>query len=496
MRHLFVLLSILLLAAVFSSSVFADEGDIRVVDAKAESQFPDGIRFVVNAESAGLIDDVRVFFRKADQAGRSSYRSIDVEPGEFVSGETLLPASGGADFLPPGTKIAFSFELRDKAGGVLRTEEQEFIYEDNRFEWRTVSSGLITVHYYGEYVEERAKIILEAAKESMAKMVPVLGIAPTAPLRIVAYNNYRHMAAALPFRSQAVREDLQTQGMAFSDERVLLVHGFDPTVTGTVSHEFTHLLVHEAAGPAISQIPGWLNEGLAEYGNIDPTDDYDAALRYGVYTRRLRPLWYQGTFGGSPEDILIAYGQGRSVVNFLIARYGVGKVSELFEAVRHSLDIDTALQQVYGLDQYGLDSAWRTAIGLDPLPSPEELESRMQEASEGEEQPGAEASDSAEESGGETAAAEDEPGQSPADEDAAAEEPASEPEPTPDGTAGDEETPAPSTGCGAPVPDSQSRAAIGLGMLALVSAPVGLAALPWLRRRKDPSGPGPSGRGG
>ena len=53
--------------------------------------------------------------------------------------------------------------------------------------------------------------------------MPVLGIAPTEPLRIVAYNNYRHMSSALPFRSQAVQEQLQTQGMAFSDEQVLLV---------------------------------------------------------------------------------------------------------------------------------------------------------------------------------------------------------------------------------------------------------------------------------
>ena len=146
-------------------------------------------------------------------------------------------------------------------------------------------------------------------------MQSFLGIAPVEPLRIVSYNNYRHMSSALPFRSQAVSEGLKTQGMAFSDERVLLVHGFDETVTGTVSHEFTHLLVAEAAGTAISQVPSWLNEGLAEYGNIDPTDDYDAALRYGIFTRRIKPLWYLSSFGGTPEDIIIAYGQGLSLIH-------------------------------------------------------------------------------------------------------------------------------------------------------------------------------------
>ncbi len=491
MRYILLVFSTLLLAATLFSPVLADEGDIHVAVATAESQFPDGILFVVNADSPGLVDEVRVFFRKADQEGRSSYRSIDVEPGESVSGETLLPTSGGADFLPPGTKISYHFEVYDKAGAMVRTEEQVFIYEDNRFEWREVSDGLITVSYYGEYVEERARTILEAAKESMDKMVPVLGIAPTQPLRIVAYNNYRHMSAALPFRSQAVREDLQTQGMAFSDERVLLVHAFDQTVTGTTSHEFTHLLVHEAAGPAISQVPGWLNEGLAEYGNIDPTDDYDAALRYGIYTRRLRPLWYQGSFGGSPEDILIAYGQGRSVVNYLIARYGVDKIPELFRTVRQTLDIDAALLRTYGFDQYGLDSEWRTALGLEPLPSPEQLEEQLRGESEAEE-PVEEAGPVEETGTDEEEQAPTEPDQEsgPAAEgeepDSAAEDDVEE-EPTggPTQAEGQEEDVAaqPSTGCGAPVGDSQGRTAVGLGMLALVSAPMGLAALPWLRRR-------------
>ena len=222
--------------------------------------------------------------------------------------------------------------------------------------------------------------MLEAADAAMKRMAPVLGIQPTEPLRIVSYKNYRHMSAALPFRSQAVREHLQTQGMAFSDERVLLVHGFDATVGGTVSHEFTHLLISGAAGRASTQVPAWLNEGLAEYGNIDPTDDYDAALRYGIFTRRLKPLWYQDSFGGMPDDIIIAYGQARSVVQLLVGRYGPDKMAELMRVIQQTLDIDQALQLIYGFDQHGLDTEWRLAIGLDPLPSPAQLERQAPDA--------------------------------------------------------------------------------------------------------------------
>jgi len=474
LRTVVLVISLFLLAgSAFSTSTAAqaDEGTINVVEAKAESQFPDGIKFSVTANSVDEIDDIRVFFSKVDQRGRSAYRSVDFEPGDSVTGESVLPSGSGGDYFPPGTKIEYSFEVRDKAGAVVRTESKEFVYEDNRFDWDTVVDDLITVYYYGEYVEERAQVVLGAAKANLEKMLPVLGIAPTKPLRIVSYNNYRHMSLALPFRSQAVSEGLQTQGMAFGDERVLLVHGFDPTVTGTVSHEFTHLLVSEAAGPAISQVPSWLNEGLAEYGNIDPTDDYDAALRYGIFTRRIKPLWYLNVFGGTPEDIIIAYGQGRSVVQFMINSWGEERMSALFPVLRRTMDIDQALLEVYGLDQFGLDSAWREALGLEKLPSPDELENQIK--------------DEAAAAGNEATQTKDTSGDTPAAAEATAmPESTPESEAHPAGTTGDEDTDSAgdstSSGCSAP---GSANTPTGAGILLLLASPFGLMAFPRLRRR-------------
>ena len=43
--------------------VSADEGDIEVLEQKAESQFPEGILFTVTVRSSQEIDDIRVFFK-------------------------------------------------------------------------------------------------------------------------------------------------------------------------------------------------------------------------------------------------------------------------------------------------------------------------------------------------------------------------------------------------------------------------------------------------
>ena len=439
MRLIFILLALGLAATVLvpSAIILGDGGNIEVIDGGAESQFPDGVRFFVTARSSEEIEDIRVFFTVIGRSGPSAYRSLEFEPGTEVTGESLLRSSGGGAFIPPGTELEYSFEVTDKSGAVFRTPGQEFIYSDNRFDWQTVSSGLITVFYYGEYVEQRARTVLAAAEEAFDIMVPVLGIEPKEPLRIVSYNNYRHMSAALPFRAQAVREQLQTQGMAFTPERVLLVHGFDPTVKGTVSHEFVHLLVAEAAGPGYPRVPAWLNEGLAEYGNIDPTDDYASALRFGIYTRRIRPLWFQTGFSGTPDDIVIAYGQARSVVQYLIAVHGESSIAKLFIAIRDTLNIDDALEQVYGFDQHGLDSQWRMAVGMEPLPPPEELQRQME--------------------------------QSPP----AVPESAPAPAPTADASL-DEKEGQPSSGCNAPIPGQNGTAPIGLFSLLLLGSPLAL----------------------
>ena len=369
----------LLLAAglLFTTPLMAQSEEPMIVSDSVESNFPDGLIFGAVARGPDPIEHVRVLLRVPGSNTLTNGR-LDITPGTEVSGEYSLRTRAGGQYVPPGTPISYVYELRDTAGRIVRTPEKEVIYEDSRFQWLQVSKGLVTVYYYGgslaEFVKKRAEIVLDAAVETVDNMGPVLGIDPDIPIRVVSYNNYRDMSGALPFRSQAVREDLRTQGMAWPDERVVLVLGDETTVTGITSHELTHILVAEAAGRGYSRLPAWLNEGLAEFGNIDQDEGYTQALLHGIYTRRVKPLWYLTDFGGEPEDIVIAYGHSRSVVRYLIGIYGPDKIAELMQTLRSTLDLDQALEQVYGFDQHGLDTEWRLQIGLDPLPGPDALE--------------------------------------------------------------------------------------------------------------------------
>lgn len=378
MRLVLLLLALSLVSGGYflaGAAAHAQGEGIEVLSQRAESDFPNGVKFFIKARSPDEIEEIRVFFTKLGQTSRSGYRMVEFEPGKSISGESEILSGRSGEYIPPGTRIEYSFEIRDQAGRVHRTEEKEFIYLDNRFQWETVSDGLITVFYYGD-AKSRAQTMLKTAQETLQRMGPVLGIDPEDPLHIVTYTDYRDMADALPFRAEAVEEQLITQGIAFTEERVLLVHGFASTYVGTTSHEFTHLLVADAAGRAIGRVPSWLNEGLAEYGKVGDSDDYDRYLRNAIATGRVRPLWHLATFSGTPEEIIIAYGQGKSVVEYMLATYGPEKMADLIDALKMTFDIDEALEQVYGFDQYGLDSEWRISLGLEPLPPPEAPQSQ------------------------------------------------------------------------------------------------------------------------
>ena len=435
----------------------AGSHEILVTRHGAESQFPDGVRFFIQASSPDEIEDIRVFFKKIGQTSRSSYRALEFSQGREINGETLMRSGSGGEYIPPGTRIEYSFEIRDSSGREFRTEPQVFIYLDNRFEWGTVTDGLITVFYQGDSMASRAQIMLEIAGATLDRMRPVLGIDPKVPLHILTYANYQDMRIALPLRSRATATQLITQGMAFKEERVLLVLGADSSFEGTTSHEFTHLLVADATGRAVGRVPAWLNEGLAEYGNVENSDDYDRYLRRAIEEDKLRPLWHLGSFSGTPSEIILSYGQGKSVVEYLIATYGEAKMVELLGGIKRTFDIDKALEQAYGLDLYGLDSEWRQSLGVEPLPRPEPRQPRVRATVT--------------------------PMPTPTGTPVPTVEPKAMPDPTSDATPNiSGESPAAAPGCGAAT--QQAGMVADLAMLSLMGGPFGLLGLGVLRRRR------------
>ena len=382
-----------LLAAAFlllwtAAPVHADEhpGEetIKVVASSVISEFPEGIRFRVEATGENEITSIAVRLRIGQQTSGvydymceasegvsgADWRCNDLEIGKVVDVELFWRTFVSGKYIPPGTIIKYIFEIEDSEGTVLKTEQQDFIFYDARFTWDEVSDGPITVAYHGP-VKTRAGIVLDAIVETLGKMGPLLGGGVDEPIRVTMYNNVKEMLEALPPRSATISRELITEGQAFTDVGTLLVLGGGRLAKGTASHEVTHIIVHRAGDSIFRRVPPWLNEGLAEYGNIDPGFSYDIALDFAVATDRLLPIAYMNALPGTPEDVIIFYGQGRSMVQFMVSRFGVDKMADLMAEMKNGRRVEDAIRTVYGVDIVELDNMWRATIGASPYVPPE-----------------------------------------------------------------------------------------------------------------------------
>ena len=361
----------LLLAAATPAGVFAEGEDqnIRLVSADAVSEFPEGMRFSLAVEGDKEIEEISVRL-KVGQNENTVYEYFEFDQADLIESELLWRTGVRGKYIPPGTIITYYFEIIDVEGNEFSSEPAEFIYHDARFEWKEVIEGPVAVAYHGP-VQKRAEIILEAIIDTLDFMGPLLGADITIPIRVTMYNNVKEMLEALPPGSSTIRRELITEGQAFTDLGTLLVLGGGRGATGTASHELTHILNHRAGDSVGRSVPSWLDEGLAEFGNVAPGFSYDIALEFALGTDRLLPITSMPVLPGDPEDVIIFYGQARSIVEFMIVAYGPDAMRELLAVLREGANMDNAIQQTYGVSRLDLENQWREIIGAPEYEQPD-----------------------------------------------------------------------------------------------------------------------------
>ncbi len=364
--------------ALFAAGAQPVSADAEVVSSSVASEYPEGIRIKLEVRSDVEITEIELRARvgqrtvgQVDQLCKDTglsaedWRCEDLEPGASVKAELFWRTAYTAAYIPPGVIIQYSFAIKDADGGVFETETEEFIYLPTAFEWEEVTKGPVTVAFHGP-VRSRAETILDAILETIDKMEPAMGIEIVDPIRVTVFNNQVEMIEAQQRRSGATTRQTATLGQASTEEGVLIMIA-DRNSIGTASHEVMHILVHRAGDSPFRNVPAWLDEGLAEYGNIDVGYEYDLALEFAVETGILLPFMYMATPPSEPEQLIIFYGQGKSIARMMIGRWGEAKMAELLAHHKESGNIDKAIQDVYGLTLIELENMWRDLIDAEPF---------------------------------------------------------------------------------------------------------------------------------
>ena len=362
---------IILLALICSFAshglVSASSGDIEISSHGSVSEFPEGIRFSIEVYSEDIIEEIALRMRIGQQKS-GVYQYFEFEPEKKVVSELFWKTNTSSKYIPPGTILEYTLEVTDLAGNKKETETSQIVVYDSRFQWEEVEEEGINVAYHGP-VESRAVEILDAIIQTMDFMEPVLGQTDRKPIRVTMYNNVSEMLGGMPPGSSTIRRELITEGQAFTKIGTLLVLGGGRLSEGTASHEVTHILVERAAGSIYGNIPSWLNEGLAEFGNLSPSFSYDVAVDFAVHSGRLLPITSMPAMPGDPEDVIMYYGQSMSIVEYMVVRLGPRKMVHLLSRLKSGENIDDAILAAYGISKLELENSWRVYIGA-PLYEP------------------------------------------------------------------------------------------------------------------------------
>ncbi len=373
----FILISLLIALNQFAlpSALFAQGEEAHVISNVALVDFPESIIFRLELDPATQISEATLNYQLGLHSCLDAATQVPVE----ISGSTLewtwvMSRSGNP---PPGAQVEWYWMITDEAGNTITTPEKQLIIEDERFDWRTLESedpnSPIRLHWYeGDEVGPK---LLEAAESGLLRLQEETGIKLASDVEFFIYGNSADMREALLY----VQE--WAGGIAFTEYNIILI-GVPPSIvdtwgTSTVQHELAHLVIGQFARSCLGgDLPTWLSEGLAVYAEGDPTNQIIEDIESGIVDNAFQPVRsLNGAFPARDTAATSAYSQSYSLVAYLLETYGQEKMQELLLEMADASAYDEALEQVYGFNADGLETAWRSAIGaphrvIPPTPTP------------------------------------------------------------------------------------------------------------------------------
>jgi len=360
-----VLVALVVVAAVVLTGRAASAQEaIRLVgEPGEENHFPEGLVFTVEAESGAEIREIRLRYTFLPE-NRSSTATAEFQPGTRVRASYTL-RSGASLYIPPGKSIRYSWEIRDAAGNELVVPARETSFVDPRFTWQSAADGNVTVNYY-QGGQRDAEVMALIARETIDKASALMGITFDIPIKIWAYANRYDFQIALAHES--VTSNPGILGQAHEPDTFIMVVDrlSSPSALDTARHELTHLVTARAVskGPYQSLYPSWLNEGTSVYMQVSPNDvGYLDALDKAIKEDTVIPL-KSLTAGTRNRNVGLFYGEGYSVVKFLVDTYSAEKFAEMIAAFNRTGVLDDAFLEAFGADQTGIYQRWRESVGL------------------------------------------------------------------------------------------------------------------------------------
>jgi hypothetical protein len=364
-------LHVLLLLAALSIGVPTVEAQERGVHVDVHAAYDYGaeLRFEAAIDAPTAVRRAALFYRVLGEA------ETEVAYATLQSGDqahALVTIDLHDHPLPPFSTVLYWWHIEFVEGDPYEMVPASLEYIDNRFEWQSLGSDPIEVHWVeGDLTfGQRA---LNLATTSVTGIENDLGFPPPSQVSIFIYPTIEQLQAGLQIGGRT-----WVAGRAHPKLSVLLL-AHNPNTDAFIQlerdmpHELAHLMLYARMGNAYDNLPGWFNEGIAVLQEENPDAAYRIHLQEAASIDALMPL--ESLCSGFPfseSDALLAYGESASFVQYLRDIYGVGGFVQLLDAYQEGASCTGGVQRTYRRTLAQLESEWVQSISpsvspLDPL---------------------------------------------------------------------------------------------------------------------------------
>ncbi|MBN1152823.1 MAG: peptidase MA domain-containing protein [Dehalococcoidia bacterium] len=332
---------------------------LQVTDTGVIAQFPGSLQFTVSAESPNPVVDVRLLY----QIEKMNFATVTSEAWASFQPDTAVSTSWTWDMrlssLPPGARITYWWRARDASGAVVETSPATVLFDDDRYDWRSIKSDNVTLHwYYGD--DDFAGELMQVCETAIESLAQDVGARVDRRISVYLYKSSADLRQAMVYPQE------WTGGVAFTDYGIVAI-GIGPGDMEwgirALRHELAHLVVHTLTFSPYGGLPTWLDEGLAMHNEGEAADTFVTVLRQAVADDALISLRsLNGPFSSDTQKAYLSYAQSHSVVSYLLASYGAGPMGELLALLTEGETVDDALTLSYGMSLDGVEAEWKAAV--------------------------------------------------------------------------------------------------------------------------------------
>lgn len=365
------LLAFLLLLAGFAVLPVATHADDRIEVKKSEARvrFPMFVDFHLEGTSDIPLLGVSLEFSTPEARYADYTRSIRVldNPGDTFTADWTWQTQGNPS-LPPGALVRYQWVFATSSGRI-ESDAKEFRLDDDRFDFKRLNGKGVVLAYY-DRDETAAKQMVGYAETGLARLAAEMDLVPTGTVTLVIYDSAEAMMGAVPTAPS------WAGGVAFPEFDTVVIA--IPPDSGdwarrSITHELSHQVIYQLTFTETlgSQVPPWLNEGLAVIAEQAPDEGRAELMRKAIESNTVPSLRnLSASFPDQPHLAGLDYAASESAVRFLLDKYGAPKMKAFLAGYSDGKTTNEAMQDAYGLSQDEIEDEWRISLGLAPVSRP------------------------------------------------------------------------------------------------------------------------------